>query len=131
MGLDGSNFFGIHEQALNVHIRRATMMANNLANEATPGYLAKDLDFRAVLSQVNPMKSSLMQTNQGHLPIQDSVRAPEKYRIPAQASLDGNTVDDQLEHAAYAENAMRYFSNVTFMGHHVQRLNLALSGGNR
>lgn len=135
--INGQNFFGIHEQALDVHIRRSEIIANNLSNESTPHYLAKDLDFKEVLGQAagslpaDPSGFGLQKTNDQHLSAPEGLSLTQKYRMPTQPSLDGNTVDGQLEHAAYAENALRYYSNITLMGHHLQRINLALSGGNR
>ena len=44
------NPLGIHEQALLVRERRAELLAQNLANADTPGYKARDVDFRSVLA---------------------------------------------------------------------------------
>src|SRR3546814_2136208 len=39
------NLFGIHTQALDLWQRRTEVLANNLANADTPGYLARDEAF--------------------------------------------------------------------------------------
>src|SRR3546814_11297174 len=41
--------FGIQEQALQVQRRRLELIAANIANADTPGFQARDLDFRKVL----------------------------------------------------------------------------------
>jgi flagellar basal-body rod protein FlgB len=38
-----------------------------------------------------------------------------KYRVPLAPSLDGNTVDEQLEESAFAENTVRYQATLTFL----------------
>lgn len=129
----GNQIFGIHEQALNIHVRRAEMIAHNLANDATPNYRAKDIDFKAALQQtVTVPSAALSQTHKKHLPLSQTTAIDPThlaYRSPLQHSLDGNTVDSHIEYAAYAENTLRYLANVTFMNHRLQTLNLVLSGG--
>ena len=49
-------------------------------------------------------------TNAGHLPtsaVNGSAAPDLKYRVPLAPSLDGNTVDVQMEQAAFAENSVR------------------------
>lgn len=138
MGLNGFNetsFFGVHERALELHARRAALITNNLANVSTPNYLAKDLDLKEILSQDHHLSSrGLSQTHVKHLAFHPECRPlaySEKYRISGQVTVDGNSVDGHIEHAAYTENALRYLANLAFMGHHLQRMNIVLSGGTR
>ena len=121
-----NQLFGIHEQALNIHVRRAEIIAHNLANASTPNYQAKDIDFKAALQA-----GSLNRTHEKHLPFSGLATdsAPLVHRVPLQQSVDGNTVDSHVEHAAYAENTLRYLANITFMNHRLQALNAVLSGG--
>ena len=51
--------FGVHAQALQLRARRGELIASNLANADTPGYKARDLDFRAALDTAQ--SSSAMQ----------------------------------------------------------------------
>jgi len=50
------------------------------------------------------------------------------YRIPTQPSVDGNTVDTQVEQAEFAENAVRYQSTLTFLNGKFKGLRLAIKG---
>jgi flagellar basal-body rod protein FlgB len=50
------------------------------------------------------------------------------YRIPNQPSLDGNTVDTQVEQAEFAENSIRYQSTLTFLSGKFQGLTRAIKG---
>ncbi|MEJ2425701.1 MAG: flagellar basal body rod protein FlgB, partial [Candidatus Thiodiazotropha sp.] len=43
------NVFGIHERALTLRSQRAEVLASNLANADTPGFKARDFDFKAML----------------------------------------------------------------------------------
>lgn len=126
-----NQIFGIHEQALNVHVRRAELIAHNLANVSTPHYQAKDIDFKAALHEAATSSAHLNKTHSKHLSVNGSALndVSLQYRAPLQKSLDGNTVDSHIEHAAYAENTLRYLANVTFMNQRLQTLNMVLSGG--
>jgi flagellar basal-body rod protein FlgB len=127
-----NQIFGIHEKALNVHLRRAEIIAHNLANDTTPGYQAKDINFKLALQEAMTSSTvALNQTHKNHLSLSKRVTEEPylEYRKPLQHSLDGNTVDSHVEHAAYAENTLRYLANITFMNHRLQTLNMALSAG--
>ena len=55
--------------------------------------------------------------------------APElKYRTPLAPALDGNTVDAQLEQAAFAENTVRYQATLSFLSSKFRGLMTAITG---
>jgi flagellar basal-body rod protein FlgB len=127
------NVFGIHEQALLVHDQRLGVLAANLANADTPGYKARDIDFSEVLSNVqggNGTQMPLEVTHPGHISFDDPSDpvADLKYRIPYQASLDGNTVEMPVEQAAFAENNVRYQASLNFINSTISELQLAING---
>lgn len=134
-GLD--KFFGINQQALKIHSRRSEVLAGNLANADTPGYKARDIDFKSALQQVNGSmgQTTLRTTNPNHINSAgtsagrlDDVLGEMKYRIPTQPSLDGNTVDSLKEKAAFMENALLYQTNLQFLGGKIKHLKSALKG---
>ncbi|HBC58774.1 MAG TPA: flagellar basal body rod protein FlgB [Gammaproteobacteria bacterium] len=103
--------FGVHEQALTVSAKRFELIAANLANVDTPGYRARDLDFRAALSAAKSSPSvTLRQSNAKHLTAsQANQQAGDVYyRAATQPTLDGNTVNADLEKVQFMENALRY-----------------------
>lgn len=124
--------FGIQAQALSVFSRRAEVLAGNLANADTPHYLARDVDFRAVLARVGSPDAALpMATSTaGHIASTHAAGGAGAlaYRVPSQPALDGNTVDTQIEQAAYAENGVRYQASLTFLNAQVRMLRMAISG---
>jgi flagellar basal-body rod protein FlgB len=140
------SYLGIHPQALTLEAQRNELLAANLANVDTPNYKARDLDFKAALAAASGSPTA---TNAAPL----ALRAPDssapasvgspgvasgsdgtgsaaalKYRIPMTSSLDGNTVDEQLEQTAFAENSVRYQATLTFLNGKLRDLMTAITG---
>ena len=133
MPFDLDAHLGVHAAALGLRARRTELIANNLANADTPGFLARDLDFRAALAAAQQGRGgvSLATTDARHLgaaPAGAAGAADLKDRVPLAPSLDGNTVDVQLEQAAFAENAVRYQATLTFLGQRFRGLLTAITG---
>jgi flagellar basal-body rod protein FlgB len=105
------------QAALNLRARRQEILASNVANADTPNYKARDLDFasamRSALGSTGGVGGALpmARTQSGHL---DGGRAGVAaggalmYRSTVQPSLDGNTVDMDVERAHFADNALHY-----------------------
>ena len=109
--------FGIHGRALEIRSQRMGVLTSNIANAATPGYKARDIDFAAALS-------ARLSGEDGERAIDGAMR----YRVPIMASLDGNTVDMATEQGAFAENAVAYSATLGFVAGRVERLTRALRG---
>jgi len=120
---------GIHPQALLLRERRSAVLAANLANADTPGFKARDLDFQSILQQTEAANLGMEKTHSQHLaPGHLQLGARLQYRQPNQASLDGNTVESQIEQAKYAENAMQYQASLRFINGTISGLMTALKG---
>lgn len=135
MPISFENALGIHQNALALRSQRAEVLASNIANADTPGYKARDVDFKSVLENsalvnVNvPSVNSLTRTNSKHIQVNASENSSEiLYRVPNQSSLDGNTVDEQIEKSAFAENALRYQASITFLDGKFKGMMAALKG---
>ena len=136
MPLNLDQYVGVHATALDVRARRTELIANNLANADTPGYKARDLDFRAAMARASgetPTSGVHLSTTQaGHIGGKATADVPGdpdlKYRTPLAPALDGNTVDTQLEQAAFAENAVRYQATLTFLNNKFRGLMTAILG---
>ena len=130
IGFDAA--LGPHAQALALRGQRTEVLARNIAHTDTPGYLARDIDFRAELARRvgGGGDAELRTTRQRHLPAQapatDTVTL--KYRTPLMASFDGNTVDTQTEQAAFAENTMQFQAALRFLNSRFQSLMGAIKG---
>lgn len=117
--------FGVHAQALVLRSKRAEVLASNMANVDTPNYKAKDLDFKAALGQAKTsLAANMKRTDAGHLPgVNQTIGdAQMRYRIPLQPSLDGNTVDAQLEKGKFSENAVHYSASLNFLNSRISGL---------
>lgn len=130
MPISFDSALGIHEQALALRGRRTELLASNLANADTPGYKARDIDFKTTLMNVKQSSGqTLASTNPGHIQ-NNSFRSSTEvlYRVPNQSSLDGNTVDEQMEKSNFSENAIRYEASLTFLGGKFKGMLAALKG---
>jgi flagellar basal-body rod protein FlgB len=125
---------GVHAEALRVRSQRSELIANNLANADTPNFKAQDLDFRAALAAAGRPGAGVKLATTQHGHIDPAARnggldpAALKYRVPLAPSLDGNTVDAQVEQAAFAENAVRYQATLTFLNSRLRGLMTAITG---
>lgn len=131
MSLSLDKAFGILPASVALQARRTELLASNLANADTPDYKSRDFDFSETLAGIEGEGSQLelSRTQAKHLTLsgQQSALEPElQYRIPAQPSLDGNTVDPQLERAAFAENALHYQSTLEFLNRRISGIRAAL-----
>lgn len=122
--------FGIHAQALQVQRRRMELLAGNIANADTPGFQARDLDFKAALSQALSGSGPMAATQPDHLQ-PGGVGAADPalmYRVPMQPSADGNTVDVQIEQAAFMDSALHYQASLSFLDGKLKSLLTAITG---
>jgi flagellar basal-body rod protein FlgB len=121
---------GNHDKALLVRSRRAELLASNIANVDTPGYKARDIEFKKAFENAQTqVNHGLKLTHKNHMQLSDQIAGTDVlYRIPNQSSLDGNTVDSQMEKSAFAENALRYQASLTFLDRKFKGLIAALKG---
>jgi len=124
------NAFGIHEQALKARGYRAELLASNMANADTPGFKARDIDFKQMLKGAAVKQTQLNTTHKNHILTATSGLSPAhvRYRIPSQPSLDGNTVDMQLEKSEFAANTLEYQASLGFLNGKIKGLKKAIRG---
>jgi flagellar basal-body rod protein FlgB len=124
------SILGIHEAALLYRAKRMDVIAANLANADTPNYLARDLEFADTLQSTFAGAAQLKTTDARHIAIQPAGQGNQlKYRVPHQPSLDGNTVETDIELSHYAENAVSYQASLLFAGGRISTLRAAITGG--
>lgn len=121
-------------QALTLRSERQRLLASNIANADTPGYVARDLDFSAALRQATaplnvegssgaassvgmPMRPAA--TRPGHiasgLPAGAGGLSTLAYARNSQNSIDRNSVDLDRERATFADNTLRYEAALRFI----------------
>ena len=131
MAISIDNAFGIHENAMHLQTRRAQLLSQNLANSDTPGYKAKDIDFKSALNSFKngEMKAPLNATSSGHIQPKGYFMGVESmYRQPMQPSLDGNTVEPHVEMSEFTENSMRYLMTLRIMSGRINGMLSAIRG---
>ena len=130
IGVD--NALGIAPHALMLRGQRTSLLANNIANADTPGFKAQDINFQEVLAAQtaqNGNSVSLAKTHAQHMTTESgSVNANLQYRQPLMASLDGNTVDTQMEQAEFAENSLMYLTSLRILNGRITGMMSAIKG---
>lgn len=115
-------YFGVHAAALELRAQRLDLLASNIANAATPNYKARDLDFRAMLRSASG-GGALETDAPGQIANAPAGSAATPgFRVPVQASLDGNTVELSTEQTLFGENAVRYQSSLSFINGRIGQL---------
>jgi len=72
--------FGLLENAMDVAKQRHSLMVGNVSNLDTPGYKAKDIDFKAAMQNAldGNGQASILKTDPGHLgPTGDEMSQPD------------------------------------------------------
>ena len=122
------------ETALKLRTYRQQVLGNNLTNSDTPSFKARDIDFASVLEnqlqgQDDSKSLSLATTDGRHLPGTTVVDDPKLlYRIPIQPSMDGNTVDSDVELSEFTKNSVFTQSALTFLGGTIKGRMSAITG---
>lgn len=128
--------FNLHSTALATRGYRSQVLASNITNADTPGYQARDVDFKSALAEAAGVQSAaqagMVRTSSRHMSAGDPGGATPGgalvYRTVTQASIDNNTVDVNVERAQFADNAMRYEASLTFINAKIKSLLAAIQG---
>jgi flagellar basal-body rod protein FlgB len=120
-------------EALVLRSERQRLIASNIANADTPGYVAKDMDFARALREATGQSAAAGQMNTtaaGHLQPAAGARAATglRYATPSQTNLDNNTVDMDRERASFADNAIKYEATLRFINGSVRTMLDAIKG---
>ena len=131
-----------HGKALVLRAERQRVIASNIANVDTPGYVARELNFREAMANAGEkdqqLAASTTRTNSSvtdrrHIPL-----APQSgelngaqqlaYGAQAQPSLDRNSVDLDRERSSFVDNAVHYESTLRFINGHAKTILSAIQG---
>lgn len=131
-----------HQTALRVRNQRQELLASNIANADTPQYKARDIDFQSAMQSALQQTSAgnattitgmMQQTNTGHMNGQGSSgyvgsASDPLFRSVVQGSVDGNTVDMDVERNAYVDNGIRYEASLTMISGQIKKMLSAING---
>jgi len=114
----------VQRTALDLRAYRQELLASNIANADTPHFKARDIDFKGALESAlggradgsldlarTSSRHIASGSNQSNLPSSPALR----YRTEFQPNVDGNTVNMDIERAAFAENAVQMEAMLTFI----------------
>ena len=127
------NALSFQTRALGLRAYRQEVLASNIANSDTPNYKARDFDFTSALKEAIAGRGdgalNLATTDTRHLPgAAEAAPARLMYRSTVQPSVDGNTVDMDVERGQFSENAMQYQAGLTFITGKIKTLLSAIQG---
>jgi flagellar basal-body rod protein FlgB len=119
-------------QALNLRSERQRVLASNIANVDTPGYVARDMNFAQALRNATGTSSggtlpaaTMTATAPGHIGGSGSdglTVSTLDYAMPSQTNLDRNTVDMDRERASFVENSVKYEATLRFINYDVRNM---------
>lgn len=129
-------------KALLIRAERQRVIAGNIANADTPGFAARDLDFKAAMAEATG-SGGLQASTSGaaagsttdarHIPLTGfggglGASRHLGYVAQTQPSLDGNSVDLDQERANFVDNAVRYEATLRFISGQSKTILSAIQG---
>jgi flagellar basal-body rod protein FlgB len=128
-----TNAIDFHGQALSLRSERQRLIASNIANADTPGYVARDFKFADALREATaaaPGAGTMATTSAGHIAAGTNARTEPHllYASASQTNLDRNTVDMDRERANFADNAVKYEATLRFINGNVRTMLDAIKG---
>ena len=128
-----TNSLDFHAQALNLRSERQRLIASNIANADTPGYVAREMNFAQALREATgepQLASTLAASQPGHITggAAAGVYSTLQYATPSQTNLDRNTVDMDRERASFADNSVKYEATLRFINSSVRTTLSAITG---
>ena len=136
-----------HSKALVLRADRQRIIASNIANADTPGYAARDLNFKEAMANATGGPSANLRaagsvaassaagtTHPKHIALAGGTGALGGgasnlgYVAQTQPSADGNSVDLDHERANFVDNSVRYESTLRFINGSAKGLLSAIQG---
>ena len=126
-----------HGKALVLRAERQRTIASNIANADTPGYVARDLNFKDAMSAALSGKElpgsaqPAAAPHPAHLPLasrEGTLGNKLGYGPQVQPALDNNSVDLDRERGNFVDNAVRYESTLRFINGSSRTILSAISG---
>ena len=126
-----------HGNALLLRAERQRVIASNIANADTPGYVARDVRFADAMRAAQGMQSPTDMRQQStsdarHIPLPAAAGGSSDsrlgYGLQTQPSLDNNSVDMDRERAAFVDNAVRYEATLRFINGNAKTMLSAIQG---
>lgn len=132
-----------HAKALVLRSERQRVIASNIANADTPGYAARDLNFKDAMNAASGglnggLSTGSLQgngtTHTKHIPLTGTTggsmggASTLAYTAQTQPTVDGNSVDLDRERANFTDNSVRYEATLRFINSSAKTILSAIQG---
>lgn len=126
--------------ALGLRAERQRLIASNIANSDTPGYAARDINFKEAMAAATGQGGAQLALapaaprQAGHIPIPGNGAASRGdaarlgYTVQTQPAMDNNSVDLDRERANFVDNAVRYETTLRFINGYSRTILSAIQG---
>lgn len=139
-----TNTLDFQSKALVLRAERQRVIASNIANADTPGYVGRDLNFKAALGAAVGESTTALSlkapsggvsegmSHSRHIPLQASTSSLGEsglgYAVQTQPAMDGNSVDMDQERANFVDNSVRYEATLRFISGQSKTILSAIQG---
>ncbi|QCI16006.1 flagellar basal body rod protein FlgB [Buchnera aphidicola] len=127
-----NKIFDFSQNKLNLYAKRQEILSSNIANADTPGYKARDVDFKNEFNKILNQKDNsipLKKTSFKHLNGKNNFILIKTIPIDKnQIKLDGNTVNMDRERIAFMDNSLKYQSILVYMKNEIKNIMRILKG---
>lgn len=129
-GSGAFDYIDVLNTAANAKMLRNELLSNNIANDDTPGYKRKDLEFEVHLNRA--IESAGSERDSLTKKIRNMDLSEARMMIYADNSdlsyrLDENNVDQSVEQAELAANQIQYNALIDSMTHEFSRIKSVLT----
>ena len=124
-GSDAFSYVNLLDKTMDVSFQREAIIANNIANNDTPGYKRKDIEFESVLQDAL-FNSKARSLDKAVAAIQGDDLSGIMYTNYENYSyrIDGNNVDMDTENVELASEQLRYNTLTTSVSNQFNRFNM-------
>ncbi len=137
-----TNALDFHAKALVLRAERQRIIASNIANADTPGYVGRDINFKEAMNTATENSARIAPqaahgnasgtSNARHIPLQAASTSlgptALAYTTQTQPSMDGNSVDMDRERANFVDNSVRYEATLRFINGRSKTILSAIQG---
>ena len=143
-----TNGLDFQTKALVLRAERQRVIASNIANADTPGYVGRDINFKEAMGAALGESSATSRltlarsgtnndgtTHAQHIPLQSTLgslgtdgTSALAYTVQTQPAMDGNSVDMDRERANFVDNAVHYEATLRFINGSSRTILSAIQG---
>jgi flagellar basal-body rod protein FlgB len=143
-----TNGLDFQAKALVIRAERQRVLASNIANADTPGFVGRDINFKEAMGAALGESSATSRltlsrsggnsngaNNAQHIPLQSTLGSLSTdgspalaYTVQTQPAMDGNSVDMDRERANFVDNAVRYEATLRFINGSSKTILSAIQG---